>query len=42
MLRSCNGGSNPTIYSTEAPPGNGLDPENNRSAQIHMYDIIMY
>jgi hypothetical protein len=42
MFRSCNGGSSPTIYNTAAPLGNGSDPENNRSAQIHMYNIIIY
>lgn len=39
LLRSCNDGSNPTIYSTAALLGNGSDPENNHSADTRKYNI---
>lgn len=41
VLRSCNDGSNPAIYNTAAPLGNGLDPENNHSAHIHAISIMI-
>lgn len=37
IFKSCNGGSNPTIYSTAVPPGNGLNPENNHSTYRREY-----